>query len=118
MVYEYQGTIITVRPGLGGDNWATCKLKPSGSWTTVKSSAMPRINRMDEAINNLHSWAEKKGLRRADCGCCYHQAVDSCEKYHKQLKSVEVVIYGEVPLRCPECDEHEVKSLTRKKVRV
>ena len=111
MVYHYQETIITVRPGLGGDNWATCKLKPNGSWTTVKSPEIPRTDKMDEAINNLHAWAKKKKLRRADCGCCYYNNSGKCEKYNKQLKSVAVVVYGKAHLRCEECDEFEKHAI-------
>lgn len=107
MIYEYQNTIITVRPGLGGDNYATCKLKPNGSWTAVKTPAMPRTTDMTKAINNLHNWAKQKGLRRADCGCCFHHSYNHCNKYNKALETVEVVIFGEACLRCPECDELE-----------
>lgn len=72
---------------------------------------MPRTDRMDEAINNLHAWAKKKRLRRADCGCCYYNASGVCEKNRKQLKSIEVVIYGKVSLRCDECDEFEKHAI-------
>ena len=37
-----------------------------------------------------------------------------CKKYNQQLKTVEVVIFGSVPMRCAECDEHETKSLKRR----
>lgn len=107
MIYEYQGTIITVRPGLGGDNWATCKLKTNGGWTTVKSPDMKRTERLDEAINNLHDWAKRKGLRRADCSCCYNQSGNKCAKHNKALKAVDVVIFGKTHLRCVGCNEFE-----------
>lgn len=109
MVYEYQDTIITVQPGLGLNNWATCKLKKSGSWTTVKSPEMPRTDKINDAINNLHKWAEKKRLRRADCGYCYYRSGDKCTKYNKVLHTVEVVIFGQVHLRCDGCNEMERK---------
>ena len=107
MVYEYQDTVITVRPGLGIDNWATCKLKKSGSWTMVKSPEMPKVNNMADAVNNLHTWAEKKKLRRADCGCCYFQCGEKCTKYGAKLRAVETIIYSKSHLRCKECDEFE-----------
>ncbi len=40
----YQDTILTVRPGLGKDNFATVNLKSSGGLAAVKSPAMPRVN--------------------------------------------------------------------------
>lgn len=109
MVYYYKDSIITVQPGIGGNNRATCKLKRSGSWTTVKSKDMPRTDRMDEAINNLHNWAEKKKLKRADCGCCHHQDVnDLCCKHDCKLEIIKpVVVFGEAHLRCEACDEFE-----------
>jgi len=107
LVYEYQGIIITVRPGLGGDNFSTCKRKPNGGWTTVKTAAMPRTGDVEKAINNLHAWAEKKGLRRADCGCCYYQAGNICQKYNAVLNSLNIVLVGNTLLRCPQCDEFE-----------
>lgn len=107
MIYHYHDTIIAVQPGLGSNNWATCKLKPSGSWTIVKSPDMPRTNEMGQAINNLHKWAEKKGLKRADCGCCYYQLENFCTKHGCKLKPVNVVIFGKTNLRCELCDEHE-----------
>lgn len=107
MIYHYQDTIITVQPGLGGNNWAICKLKPTGSWTTVKSPDMPRTDRVDQAINNLHRWAEKKKLKRADCGCCYYQVAHRCTKHDCRLKTIKVVILGEVHLRREGCTEFE-----------
>lgn len=108
MVYHYQGTYITVQPGLGGNNWATCKLKPSRSWTMVKSPDMPRTGIRYFAINSLHSWAEKKNLKRADCGCCHFQANGRCTQYDCELKIIKpVVIFGEAYLRCEECTEFE-----------
>ncbi len=113
MVYHYQDTIITVQPGIGMDNWATCKLKPSGSWGTVRSKDMPRVNSFTDAVNNLHEWAEKKQLKRADCGCCYYwlptESGHKCRKHDCNLKSVELMGYGVKPLRCDRCTEFEKK---------
>ena len=110
MYYFYQGTVITVRPGLGGDNWATCKRKPNGGWTAVKSPAMPRVNDYAAAINNLRAWAAEKGLRKADCGCCWHQKGGYCRKRERKLETIQGYEGNIVNLRCPSCDEMEAKT--------
>lgn len=111
MYYFYQDTIITVRPGLGLNNYATCKLKKSGSWKTVVSPDMPRVERLDTAINNLHAWAGKKGLKKADCGCCMFCSVDGfCSEYRKKLQIAcmdDLIIHAPVYRRCDECDMME-----------
>lgn len=109
MIYKYQDTIIAVCPGLGDNNWATCKLKKNGSWTTVKTPAMPRIDKIDEAIENLRKWAEKKGLRQIDCDRCYYQLGDFCTKYNENLKRLNVMFFTLSHLRYEECNEMERK---------
>lgn len=52
-IYCYKGTVIAVRPGLGCDNWATCRRKSNGGWTTVKSKEMPRVKTRQAAEANL-----------------------------------------------------------------
>lgn len=100
--YFYKDTIITVSSGLGDDNFATCYLKPNGNWKAVKSPKMPRVDRIDTAVNNLHAWAEEKGLRRADCGCCWNQTLANQCAVFGQLECRDGL-----PIRHADCNEHE-----------
>lgn len=92
-VYFYQDTVIAVRPGLGGDNWATCRRKANGAWTTVKSKEMPRVKDRKEAEINFRVWAESKHLNRADCGSCSfcHVGDGVCKHYEEALISIQVI---------------------------
>ncbi len=105
LYYRYQDTIITIKPGLGGDNFATCKLKSNGtSWTAVKTPAMPRTNDFCAAVNNLHDWAKKKNLEKADCGCCHNQIKGFCTKNKLRLEKIDKDYLGlDVYLRCENC---------------
>jgi hypothetical protein len=99
--YHYKDTIITVSCGLGGDNFATGALKPNGGWKTVKTPKMPRVDHEDVAINDLHAWADEKGLRRADCGCCWNRDESGRCSVFGQLKQM-----GGIFIRHAECNEH------------
>lgn len=102
IAYHYHDTFITICTGLGTDNWATCKLSKSGAWKTLKTPAMPRTEDFCEAINNFHEWAEKKKLRRADCGCCWHGSSEGGCTQFGQLKK-----QGGIYIRHSACREHE-----------
>lgn len=110
MYYFYKNTIITIRPGLGENNFATCYLKHTGSWCTVKSPAMPRVAKYADAVNNLHIWAAKNKLKKADCGCCMFCSVDgNCGEYHVKLKKIcnDWVTGVSVYRRADSCDMME-----------
>lgn len=98
-MYFYQDSVIAVRPGLGGDNWATYRRKANGSWVMVNSKEMPCVNVRKEADINFRVWAESKHLHRADCGSCPFYQVDDgfCSHYEESLTSVEA-IPGEKPM--------------------
>lgn len=106
MVYYYQNTIIAVMPGLGVDNWATCKRLPNGGWTTVKTKAMPRTKNREEAKANLIKWAEKKRLKRADCGPCDHLMQTMCLKYDEALIEKNISVREKIVFRCKKCLEN------------
>lgn len=103
MVYYYQNTIIAVMPGLGVDNWATCKRLPNGGWTTVKTKEMPRTKNIREAEENLVKWAEKKKLKRADCDICDYLMETMCLKHNEVLEEKRISVRKKIILRCKQC---------------
>ena len=105
MYYFYQDTVITVRPGLGEDNFATVKLKPSGSWTAIKSAAMPRVDDFAAAVSNMHAWAKERRLVKADCDVCLDCINGYCTKYKQTLRRIrnDYLFTGGVYMRCNEC---------------
>ena len=99
MYYYYKETVITVHPGLGLNNFATCYLKHTGNWKSVQSPDMPRVERFDTAVNNLHAWAKKKKLKRADCGCCMFCSADGfCSEYQRKLSKICTDFNTKVPV--------------------
>ena len=62
---EADGSIITVRQGLG-DDWGSFRQAASGSWHRVKSPKFPMRATREEAEIDLIAWAEAKGLEWVD----------------------------------------------------
>lgn len=103
-IYFYKGTMIAVRPGLGGDNWATCRRKPNGGWTAVKSKEMPRVKTRQEAENNLRRWASQKGLKPAKCDDCSDKGDAYCFRYHSSLERMKALDGTFMDIRLAECE--------------
>jgi len=101
--YHFQNTIIAVCFDEQSGKYATCKFC-IGGWKVLKgkTSTPQKVDREDDAINNFHDWAEKRKLRRADCGCCRHgSSAGGCTQFG-QLKQ-----RGGIYIRHSSCREHE-----------
>lgn len=109
MYYFYQNTILTVRPGIGEDNFATVRLKSNGGWAAVKSAAMPRVNEFPDALTNMHRWAQENKLAKADCDYCLDCMGGYCRKFKRELRRIpdNFVHKPAVYIRCDECIRQE-----------
>lgn len=105
-VYFYQGSVVAVRPGLGGNSWGSCRRKPNGSWTSVKSKNMPRVNTYAEAEKNLRLWAAEKGLQSAECSGCKDKGNAYCFRYHCPIEQISGSSGIRIDLRFPECEDN------------
>ena len=71
---------------------------------------MPRVSRFDTAVNNLHAWAEKKKLKKADCGCCmFCDDNGYCRESDNQLSEICIDFWTDRPVyyRYEGCDMME-----------
>jgi len=104
--YHFQDTIIAVCVDEQSGKYATCEFV-NGDWKVLKGKtpSTPKVDREDEAINNFHEWAEKKQLRRADCGCCWHgSSAGGCTQFGQLLEK------GGIYIRHSSCKEHEKEN--------
>lgn len=106
-IYCYKGTVIAVRPGLGCDNWATCRRKSNGGWTAVKSKEMPRVKTRQVAEENLRRWASNKGLKSARCDGCSDKGDAYCFRYHSSLERMKALDGTLMDIRLAECENEE-----------
>jgi hypothetical protein len=63
---DFNGNIIFVRTGLGGEKWMSWRFDGRRSPKRVKTKLLPERDTEKEALADLDAYAERKGWKEAD----------------------------------------------------